>query len=283
MALPRAARTIPVTDPAVPQELFRRILVALDVSQDSLAALEAAADMAASLEADLVGLFIEDIDLLNTAALPFTRQVGTISREPMPLETADVERAFKAQAAALRRRLAQFERDRRLHWELRIERDRRAAALAKSTQPGDLVALADPQRSVDLTMFSCSVLLLGQARRDSAPIAVIADGSEAGRPALATAAMLAARQRVPLLVLVLAESGAQAAERERQTAALLPSGLAASFRQIAPPSAAAVIGALRANRAQLCVCGGAPVAAALGLSLADLARGGGCSVLDCRP
>ena len=55
--------------------VIRRILVALDASRHSLAALEAAAELAARLKAELVGLFVEDIDLLRLAGLPFAREI----------------------------------------------------------------------------------------------------------------------------------------------------------------------------------------------------------------
>jgi nucleotide-binding universal stress UspA family protein len=54
---------------------FRRILVALDASVNSLAAIEQAATLAANLEAEQLGLFVEDINLLRIATLPFARQI----------------------------------------------------------------------------------------------------------------------------------------------------------------------------------------------------------------
>ena len=45
--------------------IIRRILVALDTSKHSLAALEAADELAAWLKAELFGLFVEDINLLR--------------------------------------------------------------------------------------------------------------------------------------------------------------------------------------------------------------------------
>jgi nucleotide-binding universal stress UspA family protein len=46
---------------------IRRILVALDASPHSFAALEAAAHLAAHLEAELFGLYVEDENLLRGA------------------------------------------------------------------------------------------------------------------------------------------------------------------------------------------------------------------------
>ena len=57
------------------EDKIQRILVALDASTDSLAALDAAAKLAQCLQAELVGLFVEDVNLLYMAGLPFTREL----------------------------------------------------------------------------------------------------------------------------------------------------------------------------------------------------------------
>ena len=54
--------------PQKPQ--MRRILVAVDASPHSLAALDAALRLAADLEAEIIGLFVEDINLLRLAGMP---------------------------------------------------------------------------------------------------------------------------------------------------------------------------------------------------------------------
>ncbi|MGD8821809.1 MAG: universal stress protein, partial [Anaerolineales bacterium] len=54
-----------------------RILVAVDASSHSRAALEAAAELAASLEVELVGIFVEDINLMRLAELPIAVEIET--------------------------------------------------------------------------------------------------------------------------------------------------------------------------------------------------------------
>ena len=48
---------------------IRRILVALDASPHSLAALEAASELADALKAELVGIFVEDVNLLASGRI----------------------------------------------------------------------------------------------------------------------------------------------------------------------------------------------------------------------
>jgi nucleotide-binding universal stress UspA family protein len=53
-----------------PSRLIRKILVALDASLGSRAALRAAADLAAAMEAELSGVAVEDVELLRFAEAP---------------------------------------------------------------------------------------------------------------------------------------------------------------------------------------------------------------------
>ena len=59
-----------------------RILVAIDASPGSLAAAETAARLAALLNAELEGLFVEDDRLLRLPAAPLARQVDSITAGP---------------------------------------------------------------------------------------------------------------------------------------------------------------------------------------------------------
>ena len=52
----------------------KRILIALDPSRRGQSALQAAAHLAAGTGAELAGLFVEDINLLRMAGLPFARE-----------------------------------------------------------------------------------------------------------------------------------------------------------------------------------------------------------------
>jgi nucleotide-binding universal stress UspA family protein len=52
------------------------ILVALDKSSHSLAALQAAIELASHYHANLKGVFVEDINVLNLAKMPFRKEVG---------------------------------------------------------------------------------------------------------------------------------------------------------------------------------------------------------------
>jgi hypothetical protein len=58
---------------------IRRILIALDASPDGLSALETSAWLAARMNAELQGLFVEDESLLRIAEIPLAREVPYFS------------------------------------------------------------------------------------------------------------------------------------------------------------------------------------------------------------
>ena len=75
---------------------IKQILVAVDGSPSSLSALENSVELAARLNAELVGLFVEDINLLRATQLPFTREISFFSSGLRRLEAAELERQLRA-------------------------------------------------------------------------------------------------------------------------------------------------------------------------------------------
>lgn len=80
---------------------IRRVLVALDASPGSVVAAAAAARMAAALEAELEGLFVEDHDLLRLSRSSQARQVGFLTGAGMACVGQLSEPTAKALPAAL--------------------------------------------------------------------------------------------------------------------------------------------------------------------------------------
>ena len=67
---------------SVAEHKVERIVVAFDASQQSQALLRAAVQMAAQLEAELQGIFVEDANLLRLCSLPFSQDVGRFLHLP---------------------------------------------------------------------------------------------------------------------------------------------------------------------------------------------------------
>ena len=115
---------------------LRRIVVVLEPQARALGALDAAARLAARMQAELDGLFIEDEGLLRLAALPFAREIGFSSASARTLDVPGVERWLRALADEMRRGLAAAaDRSTVARWSFRVARgapltELRAAALA---------------------------------------------------------------------------------------------------------------------------------------------------------
>jgi nucleotide-binding universal stress UspA family protein len=207
----------------------RRILVALDATRASLEALEQAATLAQRLEAELVGMFVEDIGLLNLASLPFAREVNPLGFAGRALDTATVEKDLKLQAARARRALAEIADRLHLRWEFQVTRGKADVELLAATARADMVALAKAGsiRQARLGHVSraiaeslpCSVLLAAPeppAHRHR--VAVVFDAGAAAAAALRVAIKLATGNGRPLSVLV-PSAPSEKETRGRETAA----------------------------------------------------------------
>jgi len=223
---------------------IRRILIALDASTHSLAALETAINLATTLEAQLEGLFVEDVNVLRLAELPFVRQVRTLSAVTQPVSRLQLEAELQAQAARARRALMGAARRARVPATFRVVRGQVPLEVLAAAMEADLLVLGRISRpltrrrrlgSTARTVFARaprSVFLVQSTPVHS--IMVTYDGSLLAQRALTIAANLSRAQAVgaglvpapgrvqdpPLLtVLLLAEEPALV-EQLREQAAL---------------------------------------------------------------
>jgi hypothetical protein len=102
-----------------------------------------AARLARELEAELLGLFIEDVELLRFASLPFAREIGSASASMRALSVSELERQFRRQARELEREIAAILGPGPAGWTLRVERSSPLiaieAALAQVLEPALLL------------------------------------------------------------------------------------------------------------------------------------------------
>jgi len=119
-----------------------RVIVAVGSTPSDSLTLAAAAQLAQAVGGQLTALFVEDINLLKLAELPFAFELGATLPTPRPLATRDVERAFRAQADELRRTLAEVANAFRLDFTFSIVRGKPANALFEASAEQDLIVLA---------------------------------------------------------------------------------------------------------------------------------------------
>lgn len=118
-----------------------RVLALLDASRHSLAALQAAVELAARRRAELVALYVEDQDLLHSAEFPFAVEVGARSGLARPLSPAQMEATVARQLQRARGALEAAVAGRNLAHSLQVSRGRVVAAALAIAGPHDMLVL----------------------------------------------------------------------------------------------------------------------------------------------
>ena len=229
------------------ERAIRRILVALDASPDSLAALEAAAELAAALDAELAGLFVEDVRLVQAAALSLARAVNVPSATEREFDLDAIERELRVQAARIRRELSAIGERLQVRWTMRVARGEVAAEVIGAAREADLLMIGrgGRLRARDVRLGSVAraaateapapVLFLRAGTRIARPILVTYDGSPGAERALALAADLAHPGDGGVTVLVESADEAEARRLQAKAAARLADmGVQARTRRIPP-------------------------------------------------
>lgn len=242
---------------------LRRILVALDASAHSLAALEAASRLAAELRAELLGLFVEDVELLQVAALPFTRAMSVQAHGEQLLNPEIMARALRVRAAQARAALAAVAERRHVRWSFRVARGDIIDEVLSEAGRCDLVTLGKtskaPVHHVRLggtartaaARASCSVLLFQEGTHLDWPVVALFDGSTR---ALAVASEFARSYGTGLVVLIVAQDPRALPRREREAAAWLERrGRAAHVRRVDRATTTEICHAVRAEGGGLLV------------------------------
>ncbi|MGE0624290.1 MAG: universal stress protein [Pseudomonadales bacterium] len=192
---------------------IRRILVALDESPHSRAALEEAAELAAGLQAELMGMFVLDADLLRLAGLPVGRETGLTSARRRALDPVSMERALRMQGEAARRTLEAIAERHRLRSSFLLGRGSVTGELIEAASRADIVAmgmighmglsgrhLGSTARQIR-TRSRCSLLLLAPGRRPGNRVVAVCTGSPDSDRGLDLALELARRRGTPLVLL----------------------------------------------------------------------------------
>jgi nucleotide-binding universal stress UspA family protein len=194
---------------------FRRILVALDASPASLAALDLAADLAVRYKAELMGIFVEDINLLRSADIPLVKEIGYYSATTRKIDSPNIERQLRAQARRIERILASIAEKANLNWSFRSTRGLIHGELITAAEDTDLIILGktgwsgrgrigSTAKEVAVQAPIQSIILLHKVHPGT-PVMVVYDGSSTSRRAL-EAARLIRDPEIPLHVLLLAET-----------------------------------------------------------------------------
>jgi len=181
-----------------------KIWVALDASPRSTAALTAAAALAAELDAELAGLFVEDIDLQHLIGLPFAREFSVLTGAGRALSQIDMERSWRREAETLQRLLAEAAGRLRLNWSFHVARGRVTAEVNLLAQTFDLIVLG--KRAGIRVMAVTPAPAVTRFRPEVGPVLVLLDERSPGARSLDLGARLARHNGTGLVLLINAES-----------------------------------------------------------------------------
>lgn len=207
-------------NPEGEQKGIRRILVAIDASPSSMAALQAAADLAHQLDAELVALFVEDINLLRLADLPFARRISLYSATEQVIDREKIEREMRAHANAARRALDEMASRQHLRSSFRVARGVINDELIQASSEVDLIILGKSGwsrrrrlGSTTRTVIARSpshILVFQETYRARSTLGVIYDGNPDAQRALGVVGELMRGRESVLSVLILAGNIEQA-------------------------------------------------------------------------
>lgn len=237
---------------------IRRILVALDASPHSLAALEAAIQMAMQSGAEVAGIFVEDVNLSRLAAMPFAREVCLISATSRQFDMECVERHLHAQATRIRHSLAGQAERASVRWSFHVARGSVAQEVLSAAADADVVVLGRSGSSLVrgrrlgstaravLSGAPRATMLVQQGTRIQAPFWVLYDGSPPSRRALAAAAGMVAETNERLTVLLpVADVDEAAALRDEIADWLRAREVSADYRVLSASNVSALVQMLR--------------------------------------
>ncbi|MDF1515381.1 MAG: universal stress protein [Anaerolineae bacterium] len=213
---------------------IRRIVVALDASPHSYAALEAAVRLASLFKADLLGLYVEDINVLRLAELPFVREVGAFSTTTRRVQKKDLERQFRMRTLEISDRIAALASQQGVQQTFRVSRGKVLPEILEVSSDADVLIVGktgwsqikcrrwgSTARAIYADETPRLVMLLQNGTELAGPIMLVYDGSPLAQKALEVAAVLHEKRHGPLHVLVLVNGEKRAPDLLAEVASML--------------------------------------------------------------
>ncbi|NTU96683.1 MAG: universal stress protein [Chlorobiaceae bacterium] len=227
--------------------LFRHIAVAIDCSPHSMASLAAAAELAKLMQAELTGIFVEDINLLRMAELPFTHEIRIYTSEPEKIDPSCLERSLRLQAREAEAALEHYAGQFMLRHSFKVRRGMVPAEVMSASTEADLLVLGRSGRSPGCRKGLGSTVksaLAGNAKnilimRTGFPpsgesMLVLYDGSEASGAALRIARSLL-QAGGELHIIILPKTGPDVQIIEKKLSEIVPADMPGAELHVLPP------------------------------------------------
>ena len=145
---------------------FRRVLLALGPGSDYRAALSEAIRLAASLEAELSTLFVEDTRLLDASRHSFVRRYTPMGAGWQQFGESELTQAMRSLAEQVRRAVAEAAARDRLRWTFTVVRGDVEAEALSAAEEADLVVLGAGQDVLEAGLRPPSLARLGARARE---------------------------------------------------------------------------------------------------------------------
>ncbi|MGI9317004.1 MAG: hypothetical protein ACR2QW_06705 [bacterium] len=179
----------------------KRILVALDASPSCMVSLDMAAILASHMQVRLDTLFVEDINLLRLAALPFATELDRASGEARAMDEVGIKSAFNAHVARLKRRLEWFSVNRQIQYDLRtVQGDYLTEAMGADSDI--LFMFASKKISMIESVNTLRRKVPGTIKSKMAPVYTIYYGDARSEVSLKLAADIASMLTTELVILL---------------------------------------------------------------------------------
>jgi hypothetical protein len=183
-----------------------RIAITLDAFRVSAQALEQAVQLAERMGAQLEGIFIEDIDLIQIAGLPYLKEVRSVSRSENVIDLQRMEQELRVLARRAERLLSEQATRHNVAWSFRTWRGSIDSDLLAADIEADVFAL---------TRLGAALTRSRVLPARSTAVSALFTGTDASVRALQAAVKLATDPNRELNILLPADGDAEAARLQQ--------------------------------------------------------------------
>jgi hypothetical protein len=195
-----------------PRVDFKRMLVRLPRSAHDYAAVGVTAQLAGLLGMSVVATFIQDVELVDMAALPCVRELRPLGGGWHPIEGRQLARDLERAAATAQRLFYDAVRPTRIETSFNLARGSAADVMGSSAAADDIIVVIEPRhpaervtqqftRLVDAAFGTSAAVMVVPSRiaRTAGPIAAVISGS--GDPSIRSALAIAAAAKERVIAL----------------------------------------------------------------------------------
>ncbi|MDX1586735.1 MAG: universal stress protein [Balneolaceae bacterium] len=213
-------------------DLVREILVAIDTSAHSQAALEAAITLARTMEANIQGLFVQDEVWQKLSQLPSTKTVNTLTGDVLPFESDTLEDHLTLMRNRLRRKLEYLSSRNQITYSWSSIKGNVENKILEASKNADLITIGLKGKSASRKRIGSSaktiikkagkpVLILKRGLHLGTTLTVVYDASEESQKALKLALKIARKNNSSLKVLVVDNNPEAMEQRNKELEQLL--------------------------------------------------------------